>query len=262
MKITPPDSPLPLEAINRTLRLVVLESPYDTIEHPLAQELIGKIARMKISGYKAEYPYGATPVDTGDFVGTHLLLCEQDKNGSLEPIMGFKSITHRRCELHGMEFPAYHLIEDGQFGEHKQLIRSLVEQAQSKNEEIAYNGSWTVRQDVRKDRALMQLCYDVTLLLLVRYYTDYRIGNVLAGATVRFKVHQFKEFMGFEYPTLHGKRLPNFPCKPFFNEEVALMLLRQFSPAAHRLADRYRTFWENRICISAQELVREEKKAA
>lgn len=261
MRVTLPGSPLPLDSISKRLRLVIFECPYDTIENPIAQSLLGKIARMKITGYKAEYPYGATPVDTGDFVGTHLLLCEELRGGDIEPIMGFKSLSYRRCQIHELEFPAFHLFPKEDHEKHRRAVESLLDEAERNGEETCYNGSWTVRQDLRSDRTLIQLCYDVTLLLLVRYYTDYRIQNVLAGATVRFKVHRFKEFMGWEYVESDGNRLATFPCKPFFNEEVALMRLRKFSPEAHALAERYRFFWEQRLTVSA---VAEEasKKAA
>jgi hypothetical protein len=92
------------------LKIIVLNSPYDTIQNPLTQSLLAKTIAMKIAGYRKHYPYGVLPADSYDFVATHLILCEEN-NGDYEPLMGMKFTTYERCKIHNLEFPILHIVD-------------------------------------------------------------------------------------------------------------------------------------------------------
>jgi hypothetical protein len=72
---------------------------------------------------------------------------------------------------------------------------------------------------------------------------------VCAGATLRFKVEQWKAFLGFKPMTFHGEVLPDFNCTPFFGEPVRLMLLREYTEEGLEFAKSYRTLWDKRITL-------------
>ncbi|MGK5085055.1 hypothetical protein WDW37_17335 [Bdellovibrionota bacterium FG-1] len=254
MKVTPIDAPLPLDGINRNLRVVVLDCPYDTIQNEQTQGLFAKLAALKIAGYQAEYPYGALPLDTTDFIAVHLLLCEE-RSGNLLPLMGFKSVTAKRCAIHNIPFPAHGVLRGNDLPEYEKALDEIISTSRSKGQEIAYNSSLTVHPDARHDKQLRQLCTDMTVALFVKYYQEYKIPNVIAAATLRFKVQVVKEFAGFEYLSLNGSPLPPFDCKPFFGEKVALMHLRQFRDEAKFWANRYSCLWDNRLTISTQKKI-------
>ena len=55
---------VPLDEINRDLKLVVIDCAYDTIYNEETQRLLGKVARLKIEAYRTAYPYGILPVSS------------------------------------------------------------------------------------------------------------------------------------------------------------------------------------------------------
>lgn len=250
MKLTSIDAKIfPSDEIKKKLRVVVLDCAYDTIQHPRTLDLLGKIMAMKVLGYQSEYPYGVLPIDTSDFVGVHILLCEE--NGTtLEPLMGFKSITAQRCKIHNLPFPVFNILSGADLPDHRKALEIIMHEIQEKNEQVAYNSSWTIHPDIRHNPILRQLCIDMTAVFLLKYYEDYKIPHVLAGATLRFKVDRLKKFVGFEHVTLNGTKLANFECKPFFGETVSLMYMNRFRDEARFWANRYKPYWENRITIA------------
>lgn len=229
------------------LRIVVLDSPYDTIQSQQTQNFFGRLAAFKIRSYQKEYPDGVLPVDTVDFVATHLLLCEQIGD-EIQPLMGMKSITHRRCLRHNLQFPALHLVESQELKAHHDAIEEYLRKAALAGETVAYNGSWTIDPGLRVHREFVRLCWDVTVAFFVFHYSENHIQS-LAGATLRFKIHDFKEFMGFSYLGSPAGQLSSFECQPFFGEKVALMVLNGCSPQAVEVAERYRFLWQNRLVI-------------
>lgn len=252
MQGTPLDQELPLDRLKgRQFRIVLLNSAYDTMESPQTQSLLGQIAAFKIRGYRSEYPYGVLPLDAVDFVGCHLLLCEETVAG-LKILVGMKSITLDRCRVHALEFPALHLLDGQNLPDHRLALEEAIERSTRLHHRLGYNGSWTIHPEVRTDRVVRQLCYDATVVFFARYYRDYEIGNVIAAATVQFKVERFKEYMGFGYMEHKGKRLDSFPYLPYPGCRVILMNLTQASAEADALAARYDTLWRNRLVIASE----------
>ena len=92
----------------RKLKIVVLEAPYDSLKEKHAPDIFGKIISLKLQGYGPEYPYGTMPVDTNDFIATHLAVCVED-GSELKPIMAYKTVQQRKCRAHGVQFPGQYL---------------------------------------------------------------------------------------------------------------------------------------------------------
>ena len=231
-----------------TLKVVVVDAAYDTLDHPLTQALLPKVMAMKIAGYGKEFPYGALPVDVGDIIGVHLLVCEE-WGGKLEPLMGLKSVSGRRCEIHRIEFPALHLACPHELPRHHAAVRTAMDDILKKRERFAYSCSWTMAPIARQDRELAKLLKHINMAFFVFYYQDYNIPHIFAGATLRFKVDEWKSFLGFEPMEFEGSVLPDFPCTSFFGEPVRLMYLSRFTSEALELAKTFRSLWDQRITL-------------
>jgi hypothetical protein len=93
---------------DKQLRVVVLESPYDTWELPQVEKIFSDMIGIKLRGYGRQYPYGVLPVDGADLISTHLLLCDKD---SLQPIMGIRWTSLNKCRAHYITFPALSLVQ-------------------------------------------------------------------------------------------------------------------------------------------------------
>jgi hypothetical protein len=230
------------------LRVVVIDAAYDNLDDPLMQRLLGKILAMKVAGYRAQYRYGVLPIDTGDYIGVHLLLCEETPEG-LDPIMGLKSVSAHRCDWHLAAFPALQLAHPERLPQHHQAVQRKIAEIRAKGERYAYSCSWTMHPLVREDRELSILCKNVNMMFFLRYYTEYDIPHIFAGATLRFKVEAWKEYLGFEAMSLDGKVLPDFNCSGFYGEPVRLMYLQKFTDECRFFLKQYDALWAERLTI-------------
>ncbi|MGZ5279528.1 MAG: hypothetical protein ACXWC9_06280, partial [Pseudobdellovibrionaceae bacterium] len=98
---------------SQNLRFVVLKSPFQIwtqLENDTFKDLFHDMVRLKLQGYGLEYPRGVLPVDTSDFIATHLLVCKEE-GSRLRPIMGFKTTSFADCEHHQIAFPALGLVQ-------------------------------------------------------------------------------------------------------------------------------------------------------
>jgi hypothetical protein len=231
----------------RSLAVVVLRCPYDTINEERTRKLFSDLFALKVSGYRDEYPYGVLPMETADYVGTHLLICERHED-DLIPLAGFKSITWSRCQTHHLEFPIFHMTQ-GQDPAYERVIRELLSDAGTRSEEVGYNGSWTIRPDLRSNREFTHLLRDLSYMMLVRYYTEYNIPHIIAAASTRFKVDEVKKFLGFDYLRVNDVALPPIEVTSYFGEKATIMHLRRFTREALALAERFIPLWESKLVI-------------
>ena len=113
------------------LRVVVLMNPYDSLVDPEVQKLFSKIINFKIEGYLQEYPYGALPVDTYDFIANHVVLC-QEKKGDLFPIMGLKFIEYNTCTMHKLQFPVFLALKNNNLHNHITAVSKICSNSANK----------------------------------------------------------------------------------------------------------------------------------
>lgn len=244
------------------LKIVILDCYYNVHDDATAKQLFIKILSMKIAGYRGEYPYGVLPIDSGDFIGVHILLCKETDQG-LQPVMGFKSVSLERCKAFHLSFPAFNLLQGLKLPMHEKIIKTLIANAEKKGQDIAYNASWTMLPETRKNDSLRKLCRDLTAFLLIRYYDFYEIPNVIAGAVVRFKADQIQKFAGFNYfADDQGSLLDPIECKFVFHEKVALMHLEKLNAEALKWAKQYDFLWDQRLVIESPEESKPAKKTA
>jgi len=188
------------------LRLLVLECPYDILHDGFAREIFSKMILLKLEGYQMEYPYGIIPVDTTDFVGDHMILC-QEWNGKLIPLMAQRTISLQRCQLHHLEFPLFHYTLTEQSQSHRRWIESRLAQAIKQSANITYDSSVTIHPHVRETPDLKNIAKELILAQHVFYHTQRNTTQTLALGVTQFKMDREFQKIGFEYAMLNGEPL-------------------------------------------------------
>ncbi len=229
------------------IQIVLVRSLYDNVQSKEVKDIWGNLIEMKVKGYKAEYPEGILPFDTSDLVATHLVVC--NKNDSMKPLFAFKSITLDKCDYHRIPFPMIAMTAGKEQDKHVLAVNSLVNHYREtkKSHMLAYNGSFTCDPDCRKYSNFKDLLWDLTLTLLVKYYTDYNIPHVVAVASKQFRVDRRKLLWGWKYLQHENEVLDALNCYPLFDTLFAPMELKQHSELAINVANKYQNLWDNRV---------------
>ncbi len=236
----------------QSLRFVVLETPYDQWENPIAREMFGRMALLKLNGYRKEYPYGVLPLDATDYVSTHLLICTEEPGGPLKPIAGYKSLTLQRCYIHNLKFPLLNYMSESTAPLHASAVKHILERHQHLGNQLAYNGSWTVDPDIRSDRTFVSQLKELMMGLGVRFCQAYGITTLLGAGAVLNKADKY--FRGWGYTPLKGGdgvELPAVSLPAFFDRQVQVIHLDQFNESALENAERAKSLWENRQTLGA-----------
>lgn len=242
--------------------MVVLECPYDHMENEATRELFSKVIALKIAGYKPHYDYGVLPVDTTDYVGTHLLICTT-KDGELIPVTGCRTITLARSERHGLTFPGLGLVQASRAPEHVLTVQEWVAEARKTNSPLSYASSWTVSPDVpqesKSQRSLLRSLFEA---IHVFHHTENQLNRIIVGGTLRFKTdHVFKAW-GHEPLSLNGKVLGPIQVPTLLDEDVAVMTMTRFNEETLQRVERWRGMWNRRITLSADTVDRTLRRVA
>lgn len=229
------------------LRVVVLDSPYDTWgSHPDLESVFAKMIGLKLRGYGKEYPYGVMAVDTTDFIATHLLVCEETPQG-LFPLTGFKSVTARKCADHGLVFPGLTLVQNAHAQPHEKALEVLMKTCTKKKMDIAYTGSWTIDPALRGQKEKVSILRELFVMLYVCHHEESGHPMIVTGGTLRFKVERLHEWMGHQRLTHAGRDLPPIQVAHLAGENVVLNIVQKFSPEARELSFKWREKWIDRL---------------
>jgi hypothetical protein len=237
-----------LSRIGKNIKIVVIDCFYDTLASSAVQHLLGQLAYFKIHSYQQEYPYGILPFSGHDLVGTHLLLCEE-KDGKFEILMGFKMLTVDQCEKFFLEFPAISVLSNQETQIQRQAIQEEIDKSKRDGLQFGYMGSWTIRPDIRKNKLLTKLCYDMSTAFIAWAVYEYGIEKTIVLASLRFHVDKFNEGNGFVRMKFNGKDLPDFDAQSFFGEPscVSILYRENLSQKAHELVRTFQPLWNNRV---------------
>lgn len=230
--------------IKTKFRMVVLECPYDTWDDPLAQEMFSKMVSLKLAGYLKEYPYGALPLDTTDFIANHLLLCVEEKGG-YEPVMASRAVSLERCDTHRLGFSPLNLMKVLGKADHEKAIQSLIDRSRKEGSALSYSSSLTVRPDFRGNKEIQTLLRATHVL----YHREYGIPTSIAGGVVRFKADLTLGSVGYEPLSLDGKQLDPVEVPFVWGESTRFLVMNKISAAGNKVADENREVWDNRIVI-------------
>lgn len=236
----------------------MIRSPHEVIEDPLATDIYPKLIAFKRIGYQKEYGEFVLPFDSSDFIASHVLLCEKQKTGDLIPVLGFKSVTLRRCDDFRIPFPMLGMLEskDNVNQESKDAVLKLMNhyRQNSLSEKFAYNGSFTIIPRLREDKVLMKHLWDITFSLITNYYIESGIDHVVAVCAMRFNVHKKKEELGWN--TINGLNGPLSPylCRSLFDTQFLPMELVGVKEKSEVPSSKFKDLWENKIVIDRNSL--------
>jgi hypothetical protein len=234
------------------LRFVILKDVaqiWSQTDHVVFKELFYNMIQMKLRGYEAEYPAGVLPIDTTDFFGHHLLICEE-KNGFFYPVSGIKSTFLSESQRRQLNFPALSLVQAAEAPEHIKTMKKILERCEKENTNICYTGSWTTTPAIRKNREYNRTVIRHFYALYVLFHLEQKVDEIITGGTMRFKADHFFNEMGHEIFASEGKKLEPIFVKHLFGEKVQLLHLKKFTNTAIKKAEEFRDKWNQRVEIS------------
>lgn len=244
--------------ISEKYRFVLVRAPYEIMDHEIVRRIFPAVIQLKTTGYQQEYQKSVLPFDSSDFVASHLLLCEK-KGRDLVPVLGFKSVTLKRCDDHRISFPMLSMLERADSENcPKEAIQKILNlyRSQGREEKIAYNGSFTILPHLREDKVLMKYLWEVSFSLLANYYLDYSIDHVLAVCATKFKVNKKKEEHGWNYISNGSGILEEYQCRALFGAPLIPMELHTSHEKCLEASLRFKHMWESRLTLDLEHLER------
>lgn len=248
--------------VPENVKFVTVEDTYGSLEQEPVQILLGKAFSMKLRGYRAAYPYGVLPLDSHDFIATHHLVCE-DKGGVLEPLLGYKSVTLKKCDTHLLPFPGVSVLKASNLPEHEKSLQHLLVRWREEDLNVSYGSSWAVNPDIPPKSELRKLLKDLMTTMLVSYELDAGIDRRVCCGAIRMKTDQY--FLNVGYLPLadqDGNPLPAFKQASLFGEPAAMFHGQAFSDAAMKIAEKYQSLWKSRVIFQPEKEMEPGKKAA
>lgn len=229
-------------------RIVILDCPYSQFHSETVKTFFTDLIELKIDGYIDEYGFGALPVDTTDFIGTHIALCEEEST-HWKPIMAFKTISLSRSQDFGIPFSPLSLLKGKLNDKSFEKVCSLIE---SRSGEISFDSSWTVSSAYRAEKGAPLFLLEAMAGLMTLYHQDSEVGipELIVSGTMQVRADAFFIKMGaerigedsiFSHPAIKGGM-------------CSILHLKEFSPFALRSAEKYRALWNARVTIDGSKV--------
>jgi hypothetical protein len=145
----------------------------------------------------------------------------------------------------------------------KEVITKILDDYRTRGAtaKMAYNGSFTIRPELRKDEVLKRYLWELTFSMLTNYYISYEIDHVLAVCATRFKVHERKEALGWNYIKTGTGVLEEYKCRALFESPLIPMELVGVKEKSKIPASRFRDLWEERLTLDSQTITARKKAA-
>ena len=238
-------------------RMVLIRSPHEIMGDQFSSEIFPKVIGLKTTGYQKEYGEFVLPFDSSDFIASHLLLTEIMPDKTLCPVLGFKSVTLKRCDDYKIPFPVLSMVEgttpNPEYREHFLKIMNKFRD-EGKADQLAYNGSFTILPRLREDKILMKSLWDITFSLLTNYYIEYNIHHVVAVCATTFNVHKKKADLGWNYIQGEGGILESYKCKALFGTSLIPMELVDVKSKSQQPSEKFKDMWEDRITLDRESI--------
>lgn len=230
------------------LRLVIIDNPSRNWGNPLVRDLFHKVVGLKLKGYGKEYEQGVLPIDTTDFIGTHLTIC-QERGGALEPLIAYKSISLERCREYqpNLPFPVLAMTQVASAKDHEEYVRRKIEECIRTGKGLRYCSAYTIQPEVRENRILVQRLKQMLVAVQINFLRMTQTHESLLMGAMRFKVDQMFRSWGYKDIELDGRTLPPFNVKSIFDQPAMLLRLEEFNDEVLKHLETYAELWKNRI---------------
>lgn len=240
----------------KPLRIVILDHAFHSWRDPEVQRYFRELVSLKLEGYGANYKDGVLPVDATDYFGTHMLVCEEEADGSPTVIGGYKLVSLSRCERYKTPFPPLSLLKAANRLEDLKRVEELIEEQKRVGRDITYDSAWTMKPEIRNDRERNKFIRHLITVIATRMHQDPYPADWLTIGVLRFKTNEYFEYLGHEQIT------SPFGVVCSLNEPGVMMICRKPSPEAASEADQFGDYWANRISLGAERLPQEMPIAA
>lgn len=245
----------------KDLKIVVLESPYDSWTNPLTGDLLRDLIGIKLRGYGREYPYGVLPVDGADLISTHMSVCQVESTGRFRPVMGIRWTSLQKCRLHYIGFPGLSLLQQANAPDHVEALEAIIAEADKRDRDLFYSGALSIEPSERSSKQRSEFFREILTMMYVNYQKETNYSELMAGGTIRFKVDKLMTFMGHVSLMKNNKELGPIKVKHLADEVVKVMHLREFTFEAKKIAKKWQHMWDDRLIIKPN-LITDLKKAA
>jgi len=236
----------------KQFKLLILESPFENWGNPLVESTFAKMVTLKKQGYGGSYANGVLPIDTTDFLSTHVLLCENNRDGHFIPVMGYKTITLEKCRQYNLNFPGLSLVQNAKMPVHTQVVQSIIERCEKEQRSLAYLGSWTVNPDYRHRQLLKNELKEAFKAFYRMVYREQNVAEVLIGGTLRFKTEKLFSELGHRPLALDNQPLSPIHVAHLVKEPVLVMHSADFNEASLEAEKKWRGVWEDRLTIESE----------
>ncbi|QPQ54601.1 hypothetical protein IC614_09720 [Allosphingosinicella flava] len=207
---------------------------------------------LKLQGYSSEYPPTALAVDTTDFIASHVLIAQEEEDGDLSLLMGYKWVTSDLCSHYKIDFPPLAAAKSACASRHEKRLRQLLSDYERKGKRVGYIGSWTSRPDVRADRDAARHLVQIAIGMHARFAQDHAFDGCIALGVPRLKTERIEASAGYELLTDEEGPLPPFPLGNLAGEPVILMHLQEHSATAQSLANEHESLWRQRLSLEQE----------
>ncbi len=230
----------------KNVKIVVLESPYDSWHDSSVGNLLRDLMGVKLRGYGRQYPYGVLPVDGADLISTHLAVCRVEDDGYLRPVMAIRWTSLKKCRLHFMSFPGMSLLQQAAVPEHVSALERIIADLDKRDTDLFYSGALSIDPLCKTDKEQSLFLRELLTLMYVQYQKQSGFSELMAGGTVRFKIDSWLADIGHE--PLHDEPIK---VKHLAGETVRVMHLREFSFEALKIAKKWKHLWDERLIVGA-----------
>lgn len=240
------------------LCVVILECPYITLSQQNGREIFSNMMNVKIKGYASVHDDKVMPVDTTDFIATHMIVA--DKRAPFEKIyMSYKSTSYKMCDRYSLPFPFMTMLKNHAPTECFSKMEEIMKSCREKNEDLSYDTGWTINPEIRGDKEFQSILKDLITLFVVNHHNDYRIPHWVTLGICKVKTDQYFLKMGLEEISTNSILL-----HPFLHNTDARAVISmngKYTDFVFETAKKYQFLWDNRIVISSKDLIEAEKAA-
>lgn len=240
------------------IKIVVLESPYNSWNEPMAVKFFTDLVGVKLRAYGREYPHGVLPVDGADFISTHIAVCRIEDDGSYSPILCNRWTSLKKCRLHYLNFPGLSLLQQANAPEHIRALEEIICKVDERNADLLYSGGLSIDPLARtknKEKLKEESLFfrELLTLMYVNYQIETNCSEVIAGGTMRFKVDRLTTEMGHKPLMIDNVELEPIQVKHLAGEAVKVMHLKEFSFETLRIAKKWQYLWDERFIINERD---------
>lgn len=241
------------------LCIVVLESPYSTLALPEGREVFSGVIGTKIKGYTAVHDKNSLPVDTTDFLATHVLVA--DKNDPFNTVYStYKTTTFKVCEQYNIPFPFLTLLKNHAHADCYNEMERIINECREKGEDLSYDTGWTINPSVREDKDLQMVLKDLANVFAINHHRDYNIPHWVTLGICKVKTDQYFKKMGLV--EISDKATVIHPFLHQAEAKALISLNHQYTDFAYHTAEKYQSLWDNRITVSIEEAEKAQERVA